>query len=503
MLFGAFEGCSVFEPPPDSSDSSIGPTGGKGGSGGGATGGSTSGGTGGGGNAGASASGGGGSGGSSGVAGQSGGGQGGSAGGDASVDSGDAAGGTGGGPCTGPLGPWWRYTNSDQCESEGVPSSADRPSLSCDGASIAPFFVAMTRIRFGNANDDPALTPNDDAWQEIGFDLDRTCTSSPTCRSDDAPILNPGCKNDDLVPFDGLNCRDNQIGKLFPIAALSPIVGGLFGMGERNWNCALHRGEFSVVFRVSDYNGQSIDPSVRFDMYTSVGLPSGLPSWECLKPDGTVSDNWHNQAPWLPIEHFTIARRSLALNDPDAGTQVPNAKAADPAAFVRGGYLFAELPPGAEFWLDGERASTPGFRLIIRRGVLTGKLAKQLDGTWTLEDGTVAAVVLPGELVQAFREIGFCQNMCDAYSNVINYLNIALDTLSTSSTPLPDAPCDSSSIGMSFEARQMRATAADIVDVDPPVDCPPPRHPDAPPHGCVCPSGGGQCQTADAGTDGG
>lgn len=363
----------------------------------------------------------------------------------------------------------------------------------------------MSRMRFGNAKDDPQLSEDGTAWQSIGFDIDKSCTGSATCKVDDATVEDQACKNSVLLPYDGDNCRDNQIGKLFPIAALSPQVGALFGVSELDWNCALWRGEIGVILRVSDYNEQPNDNSVRVDIYTSIGRQA-LPNWTCTSgTNGGVPSDWYKQAQWLETAHWTVAKRSIALNSGDAGTALPNAKFADPAAFVRNGYLYAKLPAGTEIWLDGERAHVPGFRILMNRGLLVGKLFKQQDDTWKIKEGTIGGVVLPSDILKAFREIGFCENMCQDYQNVVGYLNTNQDTLSNTDAKLPNTPCDSLSIGIAFEALEATATAGDIVNVKTPVDCPQPKNASAPPQGCVCPDPkvGGPCVLPEGGVDGG
>ena len=426
---------------------------------------------------------------------------------DASAGAGGSAGQTAGagGADAAPGENWWAYTTPEECESAGVPENADRPTTGGTGSELAPIYLATTRMRFGSAADDPPLSPDENAWKDLGFDLDESCTASETCVVDGGPLVQHACKNSLLVPFDGNHCRDNQIGKLFPVAALSPFVGPLFGITEPDWNCAFHRGEFSIFFKVSGYDGSANDPSVRVDLYTSIGLQT-LPNWTCTGgPQGGPPSDWFNQAPWLHTEPWKIAQRSIALSAQDAGSDLPDAKHADPAAFVRDGWLFAQLPAGAEFWLDGERGHVPGFRLQLHRGVLVGKLGKKLDGTWTLTKGTVGGVVLPSEILSAFREIGFCENMCEAYGSVVQYLNTNQDALSSTSQKLPETACNSLSIGIGFEARQAMATSADIEPVKAPVDCPDPKHPLAPEHGCICPAPGvgGPCVSPDAGGDGG
>jgi hypothetical protein len=157
-------------------------------------------------------------------------------------------------------------------------------------------------------------------------------------------------------------------------------------------------------------------------------------------------------------------------------------------------------------WLNGERSHVAGFRLLLHRSVTLGKLAKQLDGTWKLTQGTMGGVVLPSEILGSFREIGFCENMCDAYLSVLQYLNTNQDAISSTSAKLPNTPCNSLSIGIGFEARQAMATSVDVEIAKDPVDCPTPKHPLAPQHGCTCPPPGvgGPCVPPDGGSaDGG
>jgi hypothetical protein len=430
---------------------------------------------------------------------------GGSGGAGASSGGGSAGGGSSGtsgsGGDAGPSENWWAEETPHGCQSAGVPRATDRPTTSGDKPSLPPIYLATTRMRFGSADDDKPLTGNAEAWKGIGFDLDETCTASETCVLDGGPLVEHACKNSLLVPFDGKECRDNQIGNLFPVAALSPIVGPLFGVTEPNWNCAMHRGELTVFLKISGYDGEANDSSVRVDMYTSTGLQT-LPNWTCTSgPQGSVPPDWFNQAPWLHIEPWKIAKRSIALNAQNPPPELPDSKFADVAGFVRDHWLFAQLPAGTELWLDGERAHMAGFRLQLHRAVMVGKLGKAPNGTWTLSKGTFGGVVLPSEILGSFREIAFCENMCDAYLSVVQYLNTHQDALSSTSEKLPDTACNALSIGIAFEARQATATAADVEEVNPPVECPPPKHPLVPKHGCLCPEPGvgGPCVPADSG----
>jgi hypothetical protein len=427
------------------------------------------------------------------------------AGGDASVStggraaSGGAAGAAGAGGAGGslPLGPWWGATNAHGCESAGVPSQADRPSVA-DRPDIPAITLALSSFRVGGLNAD--LSPNPEAWRDIGFDSDGVCTASDTCQVDGGPADDRACKTtDSFVPFDGNRCRDNELGYLLAQTSGDPILSRWFGVNELLWNCSLHRGESGVIIRISRYSGAPNDPSVQVDFYTTLGLQA-LPSWVCLDSNGNVDPAFSSRTPYQSTNHWTVARRSLDVASAGTATDLPNSKVSDVAAFVRGGYLFAELPNGSELWLNGQRASFPGFRVILHRGIMVGKLSKTGFGeSWELTDGTIAGVMKSGEITDAFRSIGFCENMCSSYDGFIAFMNQAGDALSSTGALLPDTPCDGLSVAVAVTAREASATPDDIVDADPPVDCPEPRSPDAPRQGCICPPGGGPCVLSDGG----
>jgi hypothetical protein len=478
-------GCSVFEPP-QLTGGAGGTSGGTGGAGGntGNTGGRVAGGsasTDSGAGAGTSADGGG----AAGVGGSS------------DSGTGTGGGGSGGTPSTGPF---WRTVNEHGCEVAGLPSHADRPVTSDPGEDLPPIYLAQTRIRIGAVSDDPGLSDNPEAWRDIGFDLDGVCTSSATCEVDEALVNEKACANSIVLPFDGNQCRDNEIGKIFNVAASSPSVGSFFGFSERDWNCEMHRGGFSIIYKISGYNGQLNDRNVRVDHYTSIGLRE-LPAWNCRERiDAPLEENWHLRAPWLPTSRWLIIERSIDPAAPDSGDELPNAKAADPSAYVRNGYLVAQLPPGVDNWVNGQRTPVPGFRLVGHRMTIVAKLERREDQTWAIGEGTVSFVTRPQDVIAGFREIGYCENMCQSYDQVVGYLNTHQDALIGTNELLPDTPCNSLSFGMDFRARQITAKAADVVQGEQPVECPEPRHPDAPRQSCDCATGVGCESTPDGGS---
>ncbi|MET0592815.1 MAG: hypothetical protein ABW133_08960 [Polyangiaceae bacterium] len=405
----------------------------------------------------------------------------------------------------GPTGPWWPYTNTHGCTSAGVPVRTDRPAASDTGADLPPIYLAVSRLRAGTTKDDGPLTPDDNAWQDIGFDFDKLCTRSATCEVDQMQVNDKSCANSNLTPFDGNQCRDNEIGKLLKVASTSPTVGDYFGMTERDWNCEIHRGGFTILFKISGYNGRPNDRDVRLDMYTSTGLQS-LPVWTCRATiDQPLSADWYNRATWLPSDRWKVAQRSIdpAAVQPTDPNELKNGIAADVAAFVRNGYIYAELPEGAEFWLNGENTAVPGTRQIMHRAVLVGQLIKGQDDLWTIDHGILQFVTSPGEMLGSFQEIGYCENMCESYYQLRNYLNTHQDTLTGTSEHLPATPCNGLSVAFDYKARQATARAQDVVPVQAPTSCPQPRHPAAPRQGTQCDGGPAGDAATDAAIDGG
>jgi hypothetical protein len=416
---------------------------------------------------------------------------------------------------SGPTEPWWPHSvkvgtggASAICDTAGVPKDGDRVP-SDPGDTIPPLYFAMNRFLLGAVDETPdpmnkqltLLTPNENAWLDIGLDLDGACTNSSTCQDPKTEklIKDLSCTNSEQTTHDGNKCIDNSIGYIFNLAATSPLINQWFGMGENDWNCELWRGGFSTIFKVSDYNGQYNDDSVRFDMYTSTGLQS-LPTWSCRKTIDAPLEQWDAHAIWSKRSHWIISQDSISPSADGTGTEVPDSKWADPTAYVRGGWLIVHLPDASWVWLNGERTPVPGFREIMHRNVTAVKLVHdEQSDTWSMDQGTMAFVARPAEMLEGFAQIGFCENMCGTFDTVKAYLNTYQDMLSTDTSAPNTTPCDSLSYGNKFKALQISATKDDVKPTAPFATCPQPRHPAAPRQGCVCSADRSTCLPPDGG----
>jgi hypothetical protein len=418
--------------------------------------------------------------------------------------------------------PWWHFTTEAGCLAEGIPTAADRPAMSDPSSGeLNPIYLAVTRLLLGTGIDDKTNTQDLNAWQNLGFTMDGVCTNSLTCQTAAGkPITETACQNTTYVPYDGNNCRDNEIGKLYQISASSPFIGGLFGLTEPDINCEFKRGGDAYIFKISGYNGQLNDDQVRLDLYSSMGLVN-LPSWTCRKTiDQPLDTNWPSHADWVSNEQWTIANINFALNAQDAGNDLPDSKWHDSTAYVRNGWLVARMPPGTVLWADGERTPIRDFVNIMYRGLIVAPLHQGLDGLWAVGDdsfsgdggtaslrsGTLAWATLGGDLLQGFQDMGFCQNMCESYKTVTDYLNTHQDVVAETPASPTSTPCDALSIAFGFHARQTTYLPFDIRtpgprDVDPMrqalgdtlpfYNCPEPVNCNAPLQGCTCMPGTG------------
>jgi hypothetical protein len=413
----------------------------------------------------------------------------------------DAGSGAGGTSSNADGGAWWPYRNAHACESAGVPGPSEQDGPKTEGPgetdkTLPPIYLYLSKYRL-SALDDEKFTADPNAWQKIGFDIDRTCKNSNTCTVGGAKVEDTTCAphTAGTLPNDGDQCRDNMIGKLF-YAAASSTPGTYFGETEADWNCEIRRGRMSVIFKISEYNGTPNDKQVRLDLYTSTGLltPSLFACRSKLNGqqveetiEGTLPDNWWKRAFPAASAHWRVTSESIALNADDTeGHDLKNAKWNDPAAYVRNGYLVARLPEGTEYWLNGKNATVPGFRLIVNRPLLVGKLSQTTE--WQLTDAIFTGVVEPNALIHSHREFGFCENICGSYTLVVTIVTDSQDTL-VSGAVQPSAKCNALTWAGEIAARQATVWKEEMdpplpAGQYPPPECEAPKHKGVP----LCPA---------------
>lgn len=339
---------------------------------------------------------------------------------------------------------WWSNGGVDTCRSAGLPLPSDRPPGGDDTARVGDIYLGFTELRLGSTNRNGEKT--DDAWQEFGFDLDGMCTNSSTCPG----VEMQSCKSAVVaLPYDGELCRDNTFARLQPVIAAVPELGARFGLGEEAFNCELWRGGWNDIVRISGYNGEANDPLVRLDYYRSTGIQEAL-SWKC--PAEGFKDKYPR---WLSSRKWGIIDTGLTGPIIGPGT-LPDSKFADVEAYVRDSYLVARLPDDSEAGFIGDGTSYRGFKFKTQKSVYVGRLVKAQDGTWNIQDGVISGRIRKSDLVQAFRDIGFCEtgDLAAFYTAMLSYVDENADVLANGADDR-GMDCDAMSYALGFKAAQL------------------------------------------------
>lgn len=334
-----------------------------------------------------------------------------------------------------------------------MPTPDGRPPKGSDKV-LPPIYLAVQSTRLGSLDETGKLDNN--AWKEIGFDLDGVCTGSDTCEGEDSP---PSCKPTvPQISIDGHLCRDNTFGRLEYAAALVPELSKTYGLNDDAFNCALCVGDYNYLFRISDYNGEENDDQVRVDLYPSPGLETPLP-WDCKNP------SWKDHPCFTPDQRFQVTPESMGT--PKAGPDLGDAKVFDAAAYVREGYVIMKLPDDALVWFPGYKALVVAYPILLQKGVIAGKLTRGADAVWRITDGTIGGRVRGADVVKGFRDLGLCEQDKN-YSVMVDFVNKNLDVLADGRND-PNATCDAMSAGMVFTAQQI--LAGKLATVEPLKEC--------------------------------
>jgi hypothetical protein len=347
---------------------------------------------------------------------------------------------------------WWSESVAG-CKTAGQPGADERPSAS--PADDAPILVALRQLFVGETLP-PGAAPELQPWQALGFDLDATCTNAPGCAG-----ATPSCASPSGAHADGALCRDNALAEILP-AASGTELGTVHGVSEDKLNCGLYAGKFTLLFKITGYGGSGDDTNVRVDVYPALDVAfDGEPlPYDCDIP------NWQGQITWDANYQWKLD--ASALENAAAGADSPS-KINDPAAYVKSGYLVARFLDPTTFGLPGEASIYHGLSLTLYKGVLAGRLARDAQGLWTIEDGVLAGRMRRDDLIASVRGAGFCDTTAPgAYDAFVQSVDSALDVLSNGSNA-EAAPCDALSVGIGFTAAQ--AAAGDAVTFTPPPEC--------------------------------
>lgn len=341
---------------------------------------------------------------------------------------------------------WWSYKRADGCVSAGMPTVEDRPKNTPSG-DVGELVFALRSMALGSL--DRKGEPTDGAWKNLGFDLDGLCSLSPTCKSNDEAFA---CDPATGQSPDGNECRDNTFGHLEADAVSLQGIGKDFGLSNDAFDCALCKGDYNFVFRVTKWNGQPNDDSVRVDLYPSPGLEKERGAWKC-DMDAPVG-SWKKNGCWTIDDRFTI--QTGTYDGTLTGESLPPANLNDPSAYVREGYIVAQLPENTLFWFPGKSAAW-AYPLKLQRGFVVGKL-EQVDGEWRISDGTIAGRARSSDLIESFGQLGLCPGH-PLYALATGQLGLNADVIWNGVNDDSER-CDSLSVGIGFEAAQAKFAGA-------------------------------------------
>jgi len=345
----------------------------------------------------------------------------------------------------------------DPCSSASFPL---QPSVTDDGPNDVSFVAAFRTVDFGE--DDVVMDR-----PGVGYDLDDECT----CIEDNGP----SCLVEGANRCDGYGGIDNSISVLFALAkTFSENFTSSFHSDNAN------RGEWGILVRVEDYNGQPNDQQVRVSLFTSGGLeqdpcveggtPAATPKW-----DG--SDRWPIMTPSLEPDVGVGGGAPggggpYTCGDPsEPGYSFESPKFFDNLAYVNDGVLVASLPE-AGLVLDGD-----GGAIDLTAGFLTGRLREGAGG-WFIDGGVLAGRWAATDAFVAVSTLGSGTALCtddSLYQNLKTAVCNARDI--TAQIAGPTAPCDAVSFGMEFTAEPAQLGFIYVPPPGPPSPCTPMTNP--------------------------
>lgn len=340
-------------------------------------------------------------------------------------------------------------------------SYPDPPAQSDPGVNDVQFVLAARSLDFGETDDA--------AGPQIGYDLDDRCT----CQGEGSNCIEPDWATEDNC--DGPQGRDNAWAKLFHSASLFDA-----SLSSANFAAQVDAGDFTMLVRVWDYNGEPNDDQVTVAIYASPGFgkdpcngPSALPSW-------VGHDRW-------PVMHTALngtggAGGGWPTGGCGGGHGVPpgydldDPRWLDVNAYVNQGVMVASLP-NSEILLSGDDSSA---KVKLTVAFMTGTLELNPSTLqWEIRDGLLAGRWEINALLATLGSLvtGAGEALCTDH---LLYQPIKTAVCSfpdvTAGISGPTAPCNAISFGMAFEAYEAELGVVFFPTQQPPT-CPPETDP--------------------------
>lgn len=296
---------------------------------------------------------------------------------------------------------------------------------------------------------DVVLRQGGGAWRALGYDLDGRCSYPPDALDGGAPDGGgpyPGwdiecapVNSGDLPSGDGALCRDNNYGQFISLG-FEPL--GIDVQAEARE--LMEAGEYALMLRLSDWNGEEDDPRVTVEVVqTAFGQPAGGLRGDPLRWDGTDT--------FFPSE---------AAFD-DFGEPV----LLDRTGYVVGGVVVMRIPPRSDFDFAGGARS---LSVRITDATLTGRLAGDrledvaLSGRWPVSD-----------FLNELDDLGVCEG--ETLRGIVETaIRGSADVLANpEATPGTLVPCDAVSVAIGFTGYPGRWGADPQPPPALPAPCPP------------------------------
>lgn len=282
----------------------------------------------------------------------------------------------------------------DGCDHATPPK---RPTSGDPGGSLDLVFAVRT-IDFGE--NDPDNRP--------GLDLDQTCTCGASKQEGQCVI--PPFVTSAMTPCDPPDGRDNAVANLI-VQSKTALM-----KGSKEYSDAITTGQWTLVFRLTEYDGSAEDSSVRVSTYLTdkLGAP---PVWDGM-------DAW------------PIRPESLAV-----ATDLSKPLIVDPNAYVVDHTLVSIFSGQLEL---------NGLKVRLASGFFTAQLVEDA-GKWRLDEGLMAGTWQANDALNGVGSLlvgplPLC-NTGTLYEAVHNIVCNAVDIASS-----PSLPCDSLSFGMKLTA---------------------------------------------------
>lgn len=251
--------------------------------------------------------------------------------------------------------------------------------------------------------------------KKVGFDLDGQCTcpGKPGC-------LEPQWSSSDHC--DDPDGRDNGSGNA--LAAINAAFGSIISSVELSSQA--FKGNWSILVKVSEYNGGVDDDQVEVALYTTPGTGGVAPSWDGM-------DAW-------PVA-------SISLVD---GMSIDQPTNKDSKAYVTNGVLVAHLSAATVIF----QGSGVHLQADLGSVIFSATLEAKDTGVAQLVSGTLSGSWTETALFQTLStlRVNGGMKLCVQDTYYDSAKKALCDEFDLSSTGTPDAPCDALSFAVGFEA---------------------------------------------------